>query len=112
MHLFLYQVSPCNFDHTHSLGSLNSSRRRPMSVDYEINNSGKAGPSVSNQGLQNGGGSQTESNRTSHHSNRSSQPLTEREVEQGFQYFEQKNKGMQAKWNFRGQRYSVTSWVV
>ena len=73
-------------------GSLKQpSRRRPVSVDCD----GKTGPKIGSPGiLQKVGGAQVDSNRMSYYSNRSSQPMTEREVEQGFQYFEQKDKGM------------------
>ena len=72
-------------------GSLKQpSRRRPVSVDCD----GKTGPKMGSPGiLQRAGVAQVDSNRMSYYSNRSSQPLTEREVEQGFQYFEQKDKG-------------------
>ena len=59
-----------------------------MSVDCDGVAPGKGSP-----GLQKVGGASTEGNRMSYYSNRSSEPLTEREVEQGFQYFEQKDKG-------------------
>ncbi len=73
------------------LGSLKQpSRRRPVSVDYD----GKKGPGAGGLGLLHKvGGAQVDSNRMSYYSNRSSQPLTDREVEQGFQYYNQKDKG-------------------
>lgn len=72
-------------------GSLKQpSRRRPVSVDFD----GKTGPSVGGHGLlENVSGVQLDSNRMSYYSKRSSQPLTDREVEQGFQYYNQKDKG-------------------
>ncbi len=78
-------------------GSLKQpSRRRPVSVDYD----GKTGPSVGSLSLLHKvGGAQPDNNRMSYYSNRSSQPLTDREVEQGFQYYNQKDKGTSDKEN-------------
>ena len=86
-----------------SLGSLksSSSRRRPVSVDYELNSNSwenefdDPAAAVDDEfqvgGVSAGGGGvlkETTNNRSSHYSNRNSHPLTEREMEQGLQSIE------------------------
>jgi hypothetical protein len=91
------------------LGSLksSSSRRRPVSVDYELNSNSWENElddpvAIDNDDFQMGGASttggnrvlkDTTNNRSSHYSNRNSHPLTEREMEQGLQSIEGQ-KGM------------------
>ena len=84
------------------LGSLksSSSRRRPVSVDYdlnsnswenELNNPVAVDDEFRVGGASTGGGGvlkDTTNNRSSHYSNRNSHPLTEREMEQGLQSIE------------------------
>ena len=84
------------------LGSLkSSSRRRPVSVDYELNSNSWENEldspvaTIDNDfqvgGASAGGGrvlKDTTNNRSSHYSNRNSHPLTEREMEQGLQNIE------------------------
>ena len=84
-------------------GSLksSSSRRRPVSVDYELNsnsweNEFDNNPVAADNGFQMSGAStggggvlkDTTNSRSSHYSNRNSHPLTEREMEQGLQNIE------------------------
>ena len=84
----------------HHPGSLkSSSRRRPVSVDYELNSNSwendidDPSDSFTVGGAMGGGVLKETTNRSSHYSNRNSHPLTEREMEQGLQSLEgQKGK--------------------
>ena len=80
---------------------LSSSRRRPVSVDYDLNSNSLENElgdpiTIDNDDFQMGGAStgggrvlkDTTNNRNSHYSNRNSHPLTEREMEQGLQSIE------------------------
>ena len=84
-------------------GSLksSSSRRRPVSVDYDLNSNSFENElddpvAIDNDDFQMGGASMgggrvlkdTTNSRSSHYSNRNSHPLTEREMEQGLQSIE------------------------
>ena len=91
------------------LGSLkSSSRRRPVSVDYdlssekEINTTNPGHDQFQMSGISDGGGGalqDTTNNRSSNYSNRNSHPLTEREVEQGLQSLEgQKGENKVHRW--------------
>lgn len=75
-------------------GSLKAHRRRPVSVDYD--------PSLQFSGRSLGPGGEARPRRDAadeyrHHSNRNSHPLTEREVEQGFNHLDRHKGGNEVK---------------
>ena len=99
IHTYLYTYIPFHC-YVNSIsrtpqGSLkSSSRRRPVSVDYELNSNSwedkdeDPTPEFPEGGAGGGRASMDADNRSSHYSNRNSHPLTEREMEQGLQNLE------------------------
>ena len=90
-------------------GSLKAHRRRPVSVDYD--------PSLQFSGRSLGPGGEARPRRDApdeyrHHSNRNSHPLTEREVEQGFNHLDRHKGGNEVKTMCSGNEFTSPSFLL